>query len=52
MDRLTEKPEKRYNLTRGQLEKISHYLVRGERLELTAQKDGTIRIRRVMHKEI
>lgn len=52
MDKLTENPEKKYNLTRKQLEKIGYYLAKGERLELTAHKDGYVRIRRVVHKEI
>lgn len=41
-----------YILSEEQLKKISLSLTRGERIELTAQKDGKIIIRTVIRKKI
>lgn len=41
-----------YMLSEEQLKKISLSLTRGERIELTAQKDGSIVIRTVIRKKI
>ena len=41
-----------YILSEEQLKKISLSLTRGERIELTAQKDGKVIVRTVVRKKI